>query len=185
MGEHHAVSGGLGQCDGLHGLGEGADLVGFDEDGVGSPQLNPAGKPGRVGDKQVIPHQLHLTAQLPGQGLPACPVLFPCPVLDGTDGITAGPALPALQQRLSGQGLAGFGQDVARLPCPFRRGTVQRDTKILPRPIASLLASLQDCLDGRLVGGQVGRVTTLVSHALGWGAQLCQSRFQGVENAAA
>ena len=66
----------LGHFNGLEGFGQRADLVDFDEDGVGNAALDAFFQNLRVGHEQVIAHQLHFFAQPFGEQLPAVPVAF-------------------------------------------------------------------------------------------------------------
>ena len=52
----------VGQLDGVQGLGQGADLVDLDEDGVGNVVVKAHLEPLGVGDEQVVAHQLHPVA---------------------------------------------------------------------------------------------------------------------------
>ena len=57
----------------------------------GHALVNTLLEDGGVGDEQVIPHQLHLFAELVGQQLPAFPVVFGHAVFDGNNGVFVTP----------------------------------------------------------------------------------------------
>ena len=53
----------MGQLDRLERLGERADLVDLDEDGVGDPALDALLQALHVGDEQVVADELHPVAE--------------------------------------------------------------------------------------------------------------------------
>ncbi len=77
----------LSVLDGVHGFGEGSDLVEFDENGISGAIPDALGENFQVGDKNIISHQLDFLSQLMGHGLPPLPIVFGTPVFDGNDGI--------------------------------------------------------------------------------------------------
>ena len=80
---HAAVPVALGHLDGIQRLGERADLVDLDEQGVGRARLDAAGEPLGVGDEEVVADELHVVAHPVGHRLPAVPVALVERVLDG------------------------------------------------------------------------------------------------------
>src|SRR5574341_57348 len=82
--------------DGIQGLGEGADLVEFNQDGIADALLDAFFEDGRVRHEDVVPYELDLFAEVVGQKLPAFPVLLRHAVLDGDDGVLPGPVLVEL-----------------------------------------------------------------------------------------
>ncbi len=58
MGDDSAVARRSGDLHGLHGLGKCADLIGLDQNGIGSPLANALSQSVRIGDKQIVPHDL-------------------------------------------------------------------------------------------------------------------------------
>src|SRR6476660_2415731 len=60
---HAAVAVAVGQVDRVEGLGEGADLVDLDEQGVGRARVDAALQAHRVGDEQVVADDLHAVAE--------------------------------------------------------------------------------------------------------------------------
>ncbi len=83
----------LGHLDGFQGLGErAAILVDLDQDGVGDLPVDAFLQDLRVGDEQVIAHELYPAGELVGEPLPAVPVALGHSVLDGDDGVARGKA---------------------------------------------------------------------------------------------
>ena len=83
--EHGGVGVFLGHLHGIEGLGERADLVHLDEDGVGHAELDALGEELGVGDEEVVADELGGLAELVGEDLPAGPVVFGAAVFDGDD----------------------------------------------------------------------------------------------------
>lgn len=59
VGEDGAVAVLLGEPHRPDGLGQGADLIGLDQNRIGAAGSNALLEAGGVGDEQVIPHDLH------------------------------------------------------------------------------------------------------------------------------
>ena len=184
MRDHGGVAGAVGHLDGVQSLGQGADLVDLDEDGVADLLLDAHLQALHVGDEQVVAHQLHLVADGLSQHGPALPVVLAHAVLQGDDGILGGKVLPHVDQLLAGHGLLGLGQVVAAglLVVPLGGSGVDGDHEVLAGLEAGLLDGGHDDLQGVLVLLQVGGVAALVAHAGGGGAVLLQDGLQGVED---
>ena len=75
-------AGARGHLDGVQRLGERADLVELDEDGVGRALLDALGEALDVGDEEVVADDLDAVAELVGHELPAVPVVLGQAVLD-------------------------------------------------------------------------------------------------------
>ena len=73
------------QFDRVQGFGQCADLVHFHQQRIGAAFFDTFGQTGRVGDKEIIAHQLHLVANRIGQFFPTCPIIFGHAILDGQD----------------------------------------------------------------------------------------------------
>ncbi len=73
VGHDGGVAGPVGHLDGVQGLGQGADLVDLDEDGVAHLLLNAGLEPLGVGDEQVVAHQLDAVADGLGEHGPSPP----------------------------------------------------------------------------------------------------------------
>ncbi|CAN4012651.1 tRNA (N6-threonylcarbamoyladenosine(37)-N6)-methyltransferase TrmO, partial [Dysosmobacter welbionis] len=184
VGHDGGVAGPVGHLDGVQGLGQGADLVDLDEDGVAHLLLNAGGQALHVGDEQVVAHQLHPVADGAGQHGPALPVGLGHAVLQGDDGIVVGKLLPHVHQLLLGQLLAGLGLDIELLLLvpPLGRGGVNGDLEVLAGLVAGLLDGLHDDLQGVLILLQVGGIAALVAHAGGGSAVLLQGGLQLMED---
>ena len=180
MGHDGGVAGAVGHLDGVQGLGQGADLVDLDEDGVGHALGDAVGQTGHVGDEQVVANQLDLGADGLGQHGPALPVVLGHAVLEGDDGIGVGELLPHIDQLLLGHLLAGLGLDVALLLVvpPLGGSGVDGDHEVLAGLEAGLLDGLHDDLQGVLILLQVGGVAALVAHAGGGSAVVLQGLLQ-------
>ena len=76
----------LGQFDGVHGLGQAADLVHLHQDRVRAALLDAAGEELRVGDEQVVADELHPIADRTGERAPSVPVVLVHTVFDADDG---------------------------------------------------------------------------------------------------
>ena len=178
------VTGLVCHLDGLQRLGNGADLVQLDEDGVAGTQLDALGQTLGVGDEQVIAHQLDLAAQLAGHLLPALPVLFVQTILNGDDGVLLHQALPVGDQLAGGELGAGLGQLVEALALgalPLGGSSVHGQHEVLAGHIAGLLNGGQNGLDGLLIAGQVGGKAALIAHRGGQTLGL-QDGSQGMEH---
>ena len=71
--------------DGFHRLGQRADLVDLDQDGVGEAVLDALGQALGVGDEEIVADELDLLAELVGDRLPAGHVVLGHAVLDRDD----------------------------------------------------------------------------------------------------
>src|SRR5690606_18738306 len=89
--DHGRVLRRVGHGDGLQGLGEGADLVDLDQDGVGGAAVDAFLEDLRVGDEQVVAHPLDLVADAGGELLPAVLVVVAHAVLYRDDRVLRGP----------------------------------------------------------------------------------------------
>ena len=184
MGHDGGVAGPVGHLDGVQGLGQGADLVDLDKDGVAHLLLNAGGQTLHVGDEQVVAHQLDPIADGLGQHGPALPVGLGHAVLQGDDGIVVGKLLPHVHQLLLGQLLAGLGLDIALLLLvpPLGGGGVDGDLEVLAGLVARGLDGLDNDLQGVLILLQIGGVAALVAHTGSGSAVLLQHSLQGVKH---
>ena len=163
MGDDGLIAVALGQLDAVQGFGEGADLVGLDQDGVAGSIVDPLAQALHVGDEQVVPHQLHPAAQTLGQGRPALPVLLPQGVFDGEDGVLVHQVFPVFDHILRGELLPPLGQAVPVPLHPLAAGGVQGQLYLAP--IACLFNGGQHRLNGSFIAGKVRSKTALVPHA--------------------
>ena len=187
MRDDGGVASAVGHLDGVQGLGQGADLVDLDQDGVANLLLNAGSQTLHVGHEQVVANQLHAVADGLGQHSPAFPVGLGHAVLQGDDGVVVGELLPHVDQLLLSQLLAGLGLDVALLLVvpPLGGSSVDGDLEVLAGLVAGLLDGLNDDLQSVLVLLQVGSVAALVANTGGGSAVLLQHGLQGVEDLSA
>ena len=174
MAHHAAVAVALGQLDGIEGLGERADLVDLDEQGVGRAGLDAACEPLGVGDEQVVADDLHLVAHPVGHRLPAVPVALVERVLDG-DQRVGRDEVGVVVDHLGG-GLGATLEGVAALVVELGGGDVEREGDLLAGGVAGLLDGLEDQVERGAVARQVrgeaalvaeaGRQALLLEHAL-------------------
>ncbi len=161
---HRRVAGALRHLDGGEGLGQRPDLVDLDEDRVGDAALDSFVEDLRVRDEEIVTDQLHALAELPGEVLPAGPVVLGHSVLDRHDRVLVAPRPEHVGPvgRRERQALAF--QMVLAVPEELARRAVERERDLLARHVAGLLDGLQDQLDRRLVALHARRETTLVAH---------------------
>ena len=93
MADDGGVAEAAAELDGFEGLGDGADLVDLDEDGVGDLLLDSLLQALGVGDEEVVADELDLGADEVGELAPAGPVVFGETVFERDDGVLAGPGL--------------------------------------------------------------------------------------------
>ena len=171
------------QLDRLDGLGQGADLVHLDEDGVGHAFLDAAAQALHVGHEEVVADELRVFAERVRHELPSGPVVLVAAVLDADDRVLATELLPVVHPSRSVHLLADTGQDVQALllVVELAAGRVEGELEILVRLVAGLLDGHQDGVKRLLVGVEVGGKSTLVPDV---GAQPLagQDLFQVVEH---
>jgi hypothetical protein len=110
-----------------------------------------------VRDEEVVADELDALADLVGQGLPAVPVLLVHAVLDGDDRVLAAHLRPEGGHVAGGELAALRGEVVLAALEDLARRRVQRDDEVLARLVARRLDALDERLQRRLVGLQVGR----------------------------
>ena len=163
MAHHRRVAAAGGQGDGVHRLGERADLVDLDQERVGRALPDAAGEPLGVGDEEVVADELDLVAELRGQLLPAGPVVLVERVLDGHERIGVDELAVVGRHVLGGLLLAleGVGAVVAELA----GGDVERERDLGAGLVAGLLDRGDDQVERLAVALEVGREATLVTEA--------------------
>jgi len=77
----------LGHVDGFDGLGEGADLVELNEDGVAGAHLDALRQALRVGDEEIVADDLDFLSKGLGEFDIAVPVVLVEAVFDGDNGV--------------------------------------------------------------------------------------------------
>ncbi|CAB4733571.1 unannotated protein [freshwater metagenome] len=158
------------QLDRVQGLGERADLVDLDQEGVGLAAGDAAREPLDVGDEQVVADELRLGAEAVGDGLPPLPVVLVERVLDRDDGVGRH-ELGVVVGHLLG-GLLGALEGVEPALAELRGRDVEREHDVGAQALPGLLDRLGDQVERCPVGGQVGREAALVADAGGEAAAL-------------
>ena len=105
MRDHDAPAGGLGVEAGLDGLGDGADLVDLEEEGVAGLLLDGHGDTSGVGDQEIITDDLDLLADGLTEEIVGLPVILIEGILDGDDGEVVDELLVELDHLLLGSGI--------------------------------------------------------------------------------
>ena len=157
----------LRQLDGLERLGQRADLVHFDQDGVRAAELDALRQALGIRHEQVIAHELHAVADAVGQLLPAVPVFLGHAVLDRDDRELLDERGPIVDHLVARELAALARQHVlAGLGVVELGGSrVHREHDVGAGCIPSRLARLHDVLERLLVGLEVRREAALVAHA--------------------
>ncbi len=176
-----AIAGLVGHFDGFQGLGQGADLVDLDQDGVGQAALDAFGQPLGVGHEQIVADQLDLAAQRVGQQLPAFEIILGHAVLDRDDRIALDQLGVVFDHALGIQGLLLAGQHIFAVLEEFGRGAVQRQGDFLARLVAGILDRLHHEVE-RLVGAFQRRREAAFIADIGVVAGGLQSRLQRMEH---
>ena len=172
MAEDGPIAGLLRQRHRFQRFGQGAHLVGLDEDGIGGAAGKALLQPGLLGDKKVIPDELNIFADGFGELPPQIPVILPGRVLQRNDGVLGGKTAPVFQQVVRGAQPVFLGQEIHIVPgLPLSGGSIQRQRHILPGAEAAILDGPQNQFQGLFLIFQLGGKAALISHAAG------QARF--------
>ena len=160
-----APAGAVASLDRFNRLGQRADLVELDQQGIGGFLADGPAHALRVGDQQVIADNLQAVAQQFDHQLPAFPVILSQAVFDGDDRVLVDPVLPEFDHLLAGQLFAFLAQHVHLAVFVVELGgrRVERDSNLLARLVAGLLDGFQDHFHGLGVGLQCGGVTALIA----------------------
>ena len=161
------IAGLLRHFDGLKRLGQAANLVHLDKNGVRAAHLDALGKTLGIRDEQVVAHQLHAIADALGQLLPAVPVLFGHAVFDGDDGVLVDQSLPVVDHFGARQLAAFAGQHVLLLLgiVKLGRSRVHSEHDVGTGLVASSLACLHHVLERLFVRLEVRSETAFIAHA--------------------
>ena len=112
MRNNRGVSGPAGQADRFKCLGQGADLVELDQDGVGNALGDTFGENMGVRDKHIVPDDLDPVTESLCDDCPPIPILLGHAVFDGDNGIVVNQFLVVGDHLLGGQGLVFSRKDV-------------------------------------------------------------------------
>src|SRR5207302_5628094 len=156
-------TGASGGVDGLQRLDPRADLVDLVQDAVGRAGFDPPPETDHVGDEEVVPNQLLGLSQLAGQPHPAFPVVLRQPVLDRYQRVTAGPALPDVDQSIGIESPALALQLVPTLPVELAGSRVDGDEDLITGAVTASLDCLHQQAHGVLVCLELGSEPSLVA----------------------
>ncbi len=116
MRHHGRVAGVGGHAHRFQRFGQGSDLVHLDQNRIGDAFVDAHLQAFRVGDEQIVSHQLDLLAQGIGHRLPSVPIVLGHTVFNRDDGILLHPVGPELDHLLAGAlALVRFLEDVLLL----------------------------------------------------------------------
>ncbi len=171
----------MGDFDGFQRFAQRADLVDFDEDGVGRAFRDATAQAFGVGDEDIVADDLDGLAQRLGHQPPAFPVVFRAAILDRGDRIARAQIDVVAHDALGIERLALALHLVAAVLVEFGRGGIERAHDILARSVAGFLAGAGDEAQ-RLIGGfEVGREAALVAD-IGAVPGVVQTLAQGSKN---
>ena len=165
MRNHGRVTGLEGHADGLHGLGDRADLIQLDENRVGHALRNAFGQDTGIGDEDIVSHELDFLPQFLRQNLPAGPISFRHAILDRDERIAGGQELIIFDQLL--RGFLRFFlclEFIGTIFIEFTGGRIEGDKNIFSRLVAGGLDGLHENLHGFFMGLQAGREATLIAN---------------------
>src|SRR6266702_173936 len=169
--------------DGLECLRDGTDLVDLDQNGVGAFLFDALLQTLRIGDEEVVADELDVP-ELPGEELPAVPVVFGQAVFDRNDRVLRGPRLVKGDHLFRGFfGLVGLLEDVLLLlfVVELAGGRIEGNGDLFARRVARLLDRIQNQFNSFGVRLQAWREASLVSYR-GVVALLLEHAFESVED---
>ncbi len=171
------------QFDGVQGFRQTADLVDFDQDGVGHAFVDAFAQELHVGDEKIVAHQLDFVAELVGEQLPGLPIVLGATIFNADDGVFGGQFRVDRDQFLAGDlAAAALLEDVvAGLGVvEFRGSDVQSQEDLLARFVAGVLDGLEDDFDRGIGALQLGSEPAFVADGRRE-AFTFQHGFEGVE----
>ena len=122
-----------GHLDGLQGLGQGADLVDLDQDGVGHARSMPCFSRSVLVTNRSSPTSWILLPRRLGQLLPAVPVVLGQAVLDGDDRVAVDQSAVEVDHLGGGAGAALAAKLVLAVLVELGGGAVQGEADVLAR----------------------------------------------------
>src|SRR5215210_5596169 len=165
--DHGRVTGFVGQLHGLERLGERADLVDLDEDGVADTLLDATPEYLGVRHEQVVAYELDPAPQPLRDHGPPFPVVLGEAVLYAQDGILVTKPGVVVNHLLPGELSALAGEVVLAVLVKLGGRGVEGEGNLVPQRITAPLDSLGDEPERRAVALQVGREPALVADAAG------------------
>ena len=184
VGNDGGVTGPVSHRNGIQSLRQGADLIDFNQDGIGDAFFDALCQPLHIGDKEIVSHQLYFAANGFGQHGPAFPIRFGHAVFQRDDGVLLCKPLPHGDHLLPVQDFSGLGQVIETLffLVPFGGGCVNGNHKILTGDVSGLFDSVYNHSQRVFIFFQIGCIAAFVTHT-GSGDSLClQHAFQGMED---
>ena len=177
-----AIAGMLGKQDCVDSLGEGADLVGLDQNRIGAFLGDAALQELDIGDKQIIANQLDAVTQTLGEDFPVGPIVLGKAVFDRNYGVVVdNPSIPVNEVVGRLPVAVGF-QDIMILIVKFRGGDVHGDADIFAELVVSFIDGILDAFEWLVVAITNARsIATLVANSGGVVA-LFQDILQGMKN---
>ena len=181
MRHHRGIARALRHLDRREGFGERADLVDLDQDGVRDPAADAFAQDLRVGDEDVIAHQLDIAAEAIRQQLPAVPVVLRHRVFDAEDRVLVGPGREIVGE-FSRRQLQALGcQVIASIAMELGGRAIETDDDLLAGGVAGPLDGLENQIERRLVAGQVGGEPAFVADS-GRHATRVEQLLEGLED---
>src|ERR1019366_1121588 len=126
------------QADAGERLGQGADLVELDEDGVGDLALDAPLQALDVRHEDVVADELHAVADALGERLPAVPVVLRAAILDRDERVLLGEGVVDADELVPRDALLVEGVLAGLLVEELARGAVEGDEDVLAGLVARL-----------------------------------------------
>ncbi|EDT89704.1 hypothetical protein BIFLAC_02337 [Bifidobacterium animalis subsp. lactis HN019] len=176
MGDHGGEAVLRGQLDGVEGLGNGANLVELDQQGVAGAHIDALLQTHRVGDEQIVADELQAVAKGLGDLGPVFPAFLLERILDGDDRELVDELLVEVEHVLGITVLTIEVVLAGLLVVELGGGDIEGDADLLARLIAGGGDGVHDVLEGILVGlhlrseaaliAETGGQTLLLQHVL-------------------
>src|SRR6516164_3926688 len=160
---HRGVVRLVGHVDALERLGERADLVRLDEDGVGDVLADRLTENPGIGDEHVITDQLQGLAKCLGNLCPTVPVRLAHTVLDADDRVAGAEVREIRGELRRGEAALLAGELVAAVAEELRAGDVQPQVDVVSGAVAGPLDRLQNQAESRLVRLEARSESTLIA----------------------
>src|SRR5262249_43617359 len=117
------------------------------QNGIADAVLDAFGKPGHVGDEQIIANELTLGADEIGEDFPALPIVFRHTILDGYDWVAPDKISKIFGLLLPRTLLALALVDISAVFVEFGRCAIERQHHIAARLVAGLADRLHDKIE--------------------------------------
>ena len=167
--------------DRLQRLGEGPDLVELDQDRIGNPFVDAQLQDARVGDKQIITHQLDPMAEFFGQQPPAVPITLVHAVLDRDYRVLIDPVRQEVGEAGRIERLAFRGEQIPAVFVELAARRIQAQIDVSSALEAGFFDCLQYDLDRLFIRSQIRCETALVTYC-GSQRPAAQHRFECMKN---